>query len=413
MLSAWRAQEARLPRPRANLRQQLDAWARQAATVRTGGLHLACELSGLQNFSDTLLSPHADQVAAMSGISIRLAPLTGAQQGLASLLASQPPSQTLALPAVQPATLVEQCWSPDGQHLVLVSLEDAGADDASESLRVSSFKGTKLVGSLLEPLTAEESFGSLHVSDNTPTFFVTVRSVRMSRVLAGTAQGAVTAARHPSAQLALSTAHLEGGRLLAASAHGDRLYVYSAFGVQEISLDRAQAVGMIVLVSSWGDLAAVVLSNYAQDSPHQLALVDLACPSAQHCCQLPQRPSKASSVAQGACSVAVCMAYMTVSVFAPLGGEVGWLELFRVPGREAGWNALGRFLAVINQHQVHIFDGLTGAPLACWNATPKPVVYFSMRWLPDSRGLVALASAADGGRGWYILTFASTEQPEL
>ena len=255
VLSTWRTQEARLPKPRAGMRQQLDAWARQAAAVRAGGVSLDCELGGLQDFELMRLSPHADQVAACrhdNQDTAALAPVTSSLLDLASLLAAQPPGCTLAHPSPGHGVMEDLRWCPTSQRVVLVSHEDI---EGSSALRVSTFKDSQLVGSYLEPLAALECFHSLHVSDAAAALLLIddLDSHAMVRVVASTAQGIVTA-RHPVAHPA-GIGPLEGSRILVASSACDRLFVFTASSAQEVSLQRAPQDSMGVLVSSWGQMA--------------------------------------------------------------------------------------------------------------------------------------------------------------
>ena len=384
------------------MRPQLDAWARQAAAVRAGGLRLACKLSGVDKFSAALLSPPADQVAARLRNSVRLGPVTGVQHDLASLLSSQPPSQILALPLAASGWVVDLRWCPAGEHLVVLCAEPL---QCSTALRVCTFKGAQLVSSFVEPLAEHKDFCSLRVLDDAAAMILLVGSGGMHRVLASTAQGVVTA-RHPSAPIVLGTVYAHGGRLLAASQTGDRLFIYSACTYTEISLQRAPADNISSRISAWGNLAAVVLTAPAwsdrwEDIAHELALVDLARQAALHCVQLPPheprdvyRSSAAGSATLGARSMAVSLACNQIRVVATSGGEVG-RELFSCSAGEASWDAVGQVLAFSQKwHGVSVRHGITGALLAFWSAHPGTMDW-GLNWLPDNGGLAVQTSLED------------------
>ena len=393
------------------MRQQLDLWARQAAAVRAGGLHLACDLGGSGDTVARLaVSPSADQVVVLPRSRASravLVPVTGTQLDPASQLAAQPPSAALAVPTAGPAEVVAVAWCPTGQHLALATQEHRGA-----SLRVSTFRGTQLVGSFLEPLAHGEacSRDSLLVSDGAAVVFLLVRTLDGSRVVAATAQGTVTA-RHPAVKFS-STALLDCGQLLATPWDGDRLCVYSASGVQEISLHTADSHWSHV--SGWGCQAAAVMCSREQVV---LLLVDLVRHVVQHRTTLSDDPREypVEGLAHGAHAAAVLVYDDSVSVIATSGGEVG-RELFSCSGDNFAWDPLGRFLAVSYMGSgsagrgVRILDGATGAKLALWR--PDAQVQYP-RWLADGRGLVVMTSFSfwegfrrTGGRNnWHLLRF--------
>ena len=260
-----------------------------------------------------------------------LVQVTGTQLTLASQLSAQRRGQTLAPPGAGRDSVQHLQWCSTGQRVVLVSRERT---PSCLAVRVSTFEGTQLVGSHLEALAAEESFRILHVSEDAATMLLTLRSAGGSRVVACTAEGAVTA-RHPSAHIASSTALLAGGCVLAASPIGDRLYIYSASCVQEISLQDTSAPSYVhPVVRSWGSQALVLLVSPA-GAPHALLCVDLALQQVQRLGDLvyPQNSlTSYSPVAQGARSVALDLGnHQQVSIVATSGCEAG-KELFRCQG---------------------------------------------------------------------------------
>ena len=390
MLIPWCAQEERLPAREASMRQQLDLWARSAAAIRAGGLHLACELGNLLDLQLVELSPQADRVAVVlldNTGRVDLLPIAGTQHDLASQLSAPAPGQTLNPPSSGQVKLLELQWSPSGQRLVLVTRERSRA---SRSVRVSTFEGARLVGSFVEPLlTGRERFCSLDISQDATTMLLTLRYGGMSRVVAGSAQGSI-AARHPRVPIASRTAPLDGGRLLAVSSAGDRLYVCSAAGVRELGLHRAAAVHDRVLVSSRGRLATVVLGS--SSGLNELLLVDLMRQGVQQSCELQaarlagsSAPLLVRSLAQGAHAVALRFPHDQIGVIASSGGDFG-RELFRCEGSCPQWDPSGgRFLAVARDCDgLHVLDGTSGAVLASWHAN---AVLSQLRWLPDSRGI--------------------------
>ena len=387
------------------MRQQLDLWARQAAAVRAGGLHLARDLGGSGDTVARLaVSPSADQVVVLPRSRASravLVSITGTQ------LAAQLPSAALAVPTAGPAEVVAVAWCPTGQHLALATQEHRAA-----SLRVSIFRGTQLVASFLEPLAHGEacSRDSLLVSDGAAVVFLLVRTLDGSRVVAATAQGTVTA-RHPAVKFS-STALLDCGQLLATPRDGDKLCVFSASSMQEISLDTADSHWSHV--SSWGCQAAVVMSNREQVV---LLLVDLVQYVVQHRTTMSDDPREypVEGLAHGAHAAAVLVYDDHVSVIATSGGEVG-RELFSCSGDNFAWDPLGQFLAVSYMGSgsagrgVRILDGATGAKLALWR--PDAQVQYP-RWLADGRGLVVMTTTtlrkgsrrASTRNSWHVLRF--------
>ena len=152
---------------------QLGIWASRAAAVRAANLQLSCKLHGYSRFKNGTveLSPRGDFVALCPpsiSCSALLVPTTQPKVDLGySHLSERPPSQSLTWPGCGSDKVQGLTWSPSGQHLVLVS-EEAPTPSAC-SLRVSTFRGTQLVGSVLEPLAGPESFACLHVSDDAAT----------------------------------------------------------------------------------------------------------------------------------------------------------------------------------------------------------------------------------------------------
>ena len=407
VLSAPRVQEARLPGPKVSMRQQLDLWARQTATVRAGGLHLGVELGGLPKSKHAELSPHADQVVACLSSPARAAVLvqvTGTQLTLATQLSTQRRGQTLNPPDTGPAQLLHLQWCSTGQRVVLVGHERTPGPPA---VRVSTFEGTQLVGSHLEPLTAGESWRSLHASDDAATMLVTLRSAGGSRVVACTAEGAVTA-RHPSAHIAFSTAPLDGGdRLLAASTAGNRLHIYSASRAQQISLHYASLHPPIVpILRSSGSQALVLLLNN-RGTMHEFICIDLAQHEVQQHAELFYPPSGLSPwkyITLGARSVALDLGnHHQISVIATLGADFG-KELFRCQGDHFQYDPfLGRFLAVArNLGGVHILNGTTGEAITSWDSTAWA---HELCWSPDGRAIVMRTHGQEGkdSCGWYVL----------
>ena len=390
------------------MRRQLDLWACQAAAVRAGGLHLACKLGGLHKSNHADLSPHADQVVGCLSDPARAAVLiqvTGTQLKLASQLSNQRRGQTLAPPSTGPAQVQELRWCSTSQRVVLVSRERT---PAGPGVRVSTFEGTQLVGSHLEPLGAGEFLRHLHVSNDAATMLLTLRSAGSSRVVACTAEGVVTV-RHPSAQLAHKAAGLDGGRMLAASPAGDRLYIYSAVCVREVSLHHASLhSGVVPVLRSWGSLALVLLLN-ASGTVHELICVDLLRQEAQQHAQLVCPPNSLyhwNAVALGASAVALDLRDQQISVVTSLGRDIG-RELFRCQANHFEWHSLGRFLAVARHREgVHILDGVTGDAITSWQTSAWA---YELRWSPDSHAIVMRTHGQEGkdSVGWYILRFAA------
>ena len=401
------------------MRQQLDLWARQAAKVRAGGLHLGCKLDNCDIVECVCVSPGADQVATLlldDASSVMLVPITGTQLDLASQLSDPPSGATLA-PSGAPGLVVSMCWSPAGQQLVLVSAEETAA--AFIALRVSAFQGTQLVGSfLVDDADYDDDDAddvSVHVSDDAAVIFLVLPAGGGGRVVAGTAQGAVTA-RHPGVDCALSTALLHCNALLAASKGGDKLYVWSATCAQEIGLHGTAADSMDVRFSAWGALVAVARNARVGRGVPELLLVDMVHQTVQHRVQLPQRYDCVTcGVAQGARSLALVLDQGHVSAVATSGGAVG-RELFSCPGSKAAWDPLGRFLAVVRYDtqtagpRVHILDGLTGAESALWQLRAQAVV-LCLCWLPGGHALKANIWVGDmqGAASWFVLRFACSQ----
>ena len=400
------------------MRQQLDLWARQAAAVRAGSLHLACDLGGSGDTVARLaVSPSADQVVVLPRSRASravLVPVTGTQLDPASQLAAQLPSAALAVPTAGPAEVVAVAWCPTGQYLVLAT---QGYPAAPRALQVSTFRGTQLVGSFLEPLAHGETrsrhaLHSLLVSDGAAVVFLLVRTLDGSRVVAATAQGTVTA-RHPAVKFS-STALLDCGQLLATPRDGDKLCVFSASSVQEISLHTADSHWSHV--SGWGCQAAMVMSNREKVV---LLLVDLVRHVVQHRTTLSDDPREypVEGLAHGAHAAAVLVYDDHVSVIATSGGEVG-RKLISCSGDHFAWDPLGRFLAVSYMGSgsagrgVRVFDGATGAQLALWR---RDAQLQSPRWLADSGGLVVMTTTTlwEGFRrtgwrnNWHVLRFSA------
>ena len=406
--ACWRAvrtehlacvQEQLLPAPKVGMRQQLSQWASQAAAVRAGDLQLSCKLEACHWLGTPQLSPCADQMAAWHPCekrSVLLVPLTGTQHTLPVKLSAQLRSQVLTVPGM----VLMQCWSPSGQHLVVVSEEDTSADP--QALCISTFAGIQLVGSFLEPLEAEEDgYLDVHILDEAPTMLLTVSSRRGSRVVASTPQGGVLA-RHPRVLTAASTASVDGGRILRASQAGDRLFIYSATCVQQISLGTEAVENSRIMVSSWGSLASVLLWAYPDwqvwADKCTLLLVDLVRQEVRHSVTLPYDKD---CLAQGAHAVAVAGVEQVI-VVSSAGKAVG-RELFSCPGYGPKWDSLGMFLAVAKDGGgLCVLDGVSGALLVSWPA------FRLKRWLRNSSGL---ATEVDGD--WHILRFASGAQPDL
>ena len=407
-------QAEQLPAPKAGMRQQLGLWASQLAAVRAGDLQLRFILGAQDREDITTLSPHADWMAgpqSEAGTSVVLTPLTGMQPRPTSQQSAQPPGHTLALPAPEPERIQEVAWSSSSQHLVIVSCE--GSRWSPSGVRLSTFQGTQLVGTFVEPLASSEQHirfaGSLHLLGEAPTIFLTLFTASGSRVLASSAQGTVTA-RHERARTSRNTVPLEGGRILCASSAGDRLYTCSPSGTQEISLRRASSDLRATWVSCWGDLASVLLCGPAGRA-YVLLLVDLTQQRVQHVLELPSPPGTCRMLpwhTQGAHAVALqaaetSKADVAIHVVA-ISGTTHGKELFRCPGRLPAWDALGRFLAVASKHEgMHVLDGSTGAPLASWPHHRGPSI---LRWLPDSGGLAAGAYAGADSLSWCIVRFA-------
>ena len=387
-LSPQRTQGQRLPAPKAGMREQLGLWATQAAAVRAGNLQLSCQLDRLRKVGRVQLSPLADQAAVCpsgDGCTVVLIPLTGPQPDLYSELSAQPPSRILAPPSSRSGEILQAEWSPCGQQLVLVSQE--GTSALPRTLRVSTFRGTQLVGSFLEPLKdKEERYPDVHILDEAPTMLLTVSSRSGSRVVASTPQGGVIA-RHPRVLTARSTATLDGGRILRASAEGDRLFIYSATCVQEISLGRAPAQHDLVLVSSWGSLVSVLLRKFparARAGQSALLLVDLVQQEVQHSVTLPL--DGRGYLAQGAHAVAA-VGGGRVTVVGSAGKAMG-RKLFSCPGQYPRWDSLGMFLAVAKDDGgLCVLHGASGAAVASFTFRPHWSA-LRHRWLPDSQGLV-------------------------
>ena len=137
------AQKERLPGPTGSMHQQLDLWARQAAAIRAGGLHLACEIGNLRDVDHAELSPRADRVAACvhsDDGTAYLLPVTGTPHDLASQLTAEPSGQALAPPGTGPVRLLQLQWCSSGQHVVLVSRMRGST---CQALRVCTFEGTR------------------------------------------------------------------------------------------------------------------------------------------------------------------------------------------------------------------------------------------------------------------------------
>ena len=217
-------------------------------------------------------------------------------------------------------------------------------------------------------------------------------------------------ARHPTAQTGLSTALLDSGRILRASSAGDRLHIYSATCVQEISLGSAPARSCFcVRVDSWGDLAAVLVSCMWEQSA--LLFVDLAQHEVQHSVAFPRLAGH--RLAQGARSAALAgPGGEGIRVLSCAGKDMG-RELFRRPDRDAeiSFDSLGKFLALpwvqqgvhMSPNHACVLDGVTGAALASVPALQL------QRWLPDSSGLVIVHP--DGA--WCVLRCAASMQMAL
>ena len=395
-LSPQGAQGQQLPAPQVGMRQQLGLWASHAAAVRAGDLQLSCKLGGLQELGLVQLSPRADQAAVCppgEGRTVVLVPLTGPQHDLHSELSAQPPNQTLTLPGSGPGQILTADWSPSGQHLVLVSQEDTSAPPRTQ--RVSTFRGAQLVGSFLEPLEdGEQRRIDVHILDDAATMLLVLSSSSGSRVVACTPHGAVLA-RHPRARTAYTAAWLlAGDRVLQASSTGDRLYIYSATSVHEISLGRAPAHHYVCMFTTWGRLAVVLRRGHQGHST--LLFVDLVGHRVRQAVELSS--STWQHLASGARSVAVADAER-VKIVASAGNDMG-REQFSCRGQRPRWDSLGRFLAVTeNQGGVRVLDGFTGAPLASWPA------YALLRWLPDS-GVLVTGNTGDQLE-WSVLRFVS------
>ena len=385
-------QEEQLPWPKTGMRRQLDLWASQAAAIRAGGLQLSCELAEEQG-QVIHLSPHGDQVAAhhcskdrliAKDRSIVLAPLTGNQEDLQADLSAQPPSTILTVPGCGQLQILASGWSPSGQHLVLVS--EKGARICPRSLRISTYRGAQLVGSFLEPLEdGELGAPEVHVLDDAACLLLMLFAGSASnRLVASTPLGVVTA-RH-RAETVRCTAALDAGRILRAAPAGNRLCIFPAFCVQEISLQRDPAPHCKVQVSCWGGTATVLTSS--QSWSKDLLFVDVVRQEVQHLARLTM--GTCHQLAQGARSVALADRDQ-ISVLTCAGKDLG-RELFRCQGGCPVWDALGRFLAVMENLELHpcvsVLDGLTGVPVAAAAVWPAYQRLQQLRWLPDSRGFV-------------------------
>ena len=288
--SAAGLQEQQLPPRKTNMRQQLDLWARQVAAVRAGNLQLSCELGGLDDEEALVhLSPHADWAAVHSTNSacdVVLTPVTSARQDLPAPASAAPPSIPLTLPGPKSGQyLISMNWTPSGSHLVLVSTEFT----PGHCLRVSTFQGAQLVGSLSEPLADGERGYYTHVSDGAAALTVIQNQRRESRALASTAQGTVVArlpwvriSREPSpCGLAACCAHPQ-------PATGCSSNSPACVREGEVSLHRAPAgtYQPELWYSSWGSQAGVVLVG-PTGTARALLFVDLVQQRVQHRMALP------------------------------------------------------------------------------------------------------------------------------
>ena len=405
-LSAQRVQEEPLPTAKAGLHQQMDLRASHTAAIRAGGLHLACKIGGLHTFERAELSPDRAWVAAHylhEEATVLICSVTGAQQDLAAQLSAQPPGRTLTLPGNERHVILQLYWSPSSQHLGVLTLE---GDAHRGALRVSTFQGTQLVGSFVQPFRATGRVCFWAHLDDAATTFLELHSSHASKVIIGTAQGAM-AARHTCAKLTHDTALLSSSRLLAACAAGDRLCIISASCVQEISLLFASAKPAHVLVSSWDGQAAVSLGLWTGSTP--VCLVDLQ----QQGVQRFELSGLAEArgvrrIAQGAHAVAAELVGDHISVVVSSGRDMG-KELFRCSGSRPQWDSLGRFLAVaVDDHGVLVLDGASGARLAAWHI---PEIVERLLWSPDSCGLV-VQTITSSSSSWCVLRFADGVQTD-
>ena len=298
--------------------------------------------------------------------------------------------------------LLGRRWCPAGTHLVIATRE---SESAGHLLRVSTFRGTQLLGSF----TLGGGCCFKAVSAGACSIFAEPYKLDrsgLSGVLAATPDGTITA-RHimvPCTRWQLSG---DGSSLLGVSRTGEALYVCpAAAGMQTIDLRRTVGLpgfkrsSFGTRISSRDGLAIVTKFT---NSHSELLFVDLAGLRVVHRQALP--PRSVCDIAQGSRSAALwdydCGLQTTV-VATGTDAEAG-RQLFVVPGGDfecVAWNALGRHLAVASIGRVTVYDGLSGAALASWStsaAAESRLQLSSVRWLPDGAGLVCMVQARSEG----------------
>ena len=421
-------------------RQQLDGWAEHVAAVRSGDLQVSRQLSGLKAFSWSELSPRLDYLAVVKSVGrfVTLVPVpaAGAQVDLQHLVEAE--GQDLVVPSTRPGWaqvtdlrcahlqqrhrcmvqagshaartplqrqgsmalcdeqwaqhMLGRRWCPAGTHLVIGT---RNPKDAGRLLHVSTFQGTQLLGSFMQG----EGCNIREISAGASSIFFELLhrgpslSLCKTSVLAATLDGTVTA-RHDTVPCIRWQLNRDDSSLLGVSCTGRALFVCpAAAGMQTIDLGRPASEGPSKAsgVSSRDGLAIVTCPN----KPHpELLFVDLAGLRVVHRQAL---PPLCQHIAQSSRFAALWWPHsngQTTVVATGMGAEAG-RQLFMVPGGDiecVAWDALGRHLAVISADRVvTVYDGLSGIALACWSSSPTvearlPLI--SVRWLPDSAGLV-------------------------
>ena len=416
-------------------RERLAARAGQAQLIRSGSLRLSKEL-GCCHRSITMarLSARADMLAAPVGerARVKLLSVAEARLDLHAQLAS-PEAHTLRLPRGAGCVL-HLCFSPCGERLVVISgrLQRHALHEQLTEVRVTAFRGSELVGTFSEPLTARESDSALHTAAG--CFFLVIRVLEASinshhtRVLVGALDGSRTAG-HPVVPAADWTCSAQDACLAAVSVFGDTLFICSAAaGMRAVSLNMSPRIFMQSRVSLCGALAAVRSRGQCTD---QVLWVDLRRMCVLH--RLQRDPNltgvvTAGHIAAGASSVAIWVqeGIGHVTVLSSAGPDRG-RPLFSHAGtrnRDADAalacfdSVLGVFLAVVSPDlSVAVRHGVSGqlvATLSCQAPEAGLQVGWlsELSWLPGRAVLVCKTIAdrfsADSALTlWSVLEFAA------
>ena len=340
--------------------------------------------------------------------------------------------QDLQLLAGSPGEVmgVKYVWCPEGR-LLAVCREELRPLHAAQRrcLSVSIFSGAELVGSFVEPLGyAEICKAAPHVSAGAAAVFFPLDTADgVTRVVAASARGIVTARHGPLPVLAWTLAH-HSTCLAGVSRSADALYVCGSDSMLVISLVHFPTDHVRSLASGWGRLVSVCAASGTASAGHALLLVDLAEQRLVQCCNLDPAsvPQNApGALQQGACSAAVqlppvwpnaCPEGSKVCILSTAGPDFG-RQSFAVPGSCFQWDPMGRFLAVGSlMGGVSVVDGRTGTPLASWMGLSVPYPGSGWRsqprWLPDGTGLVCEQlgpGSLQACQAACVLTFAGAE----